>query len=112
MNFTLQFIADHQRMDTLSRILAGLRPGGILLLAEKICFAEAEKQNLMTHLHHSFKKAKGYSDLEISHKSAALEKVLIPNTEAQHRQRLLQAGFSRVERCMQCLNFAAFLAIK
>lgn len=112
MNFTLQFIADHQRIDLLRRILAGLRPGGVLLLAEKICFTDAERQALMMQLHHSFKKSQGYSDLEISQKRAALEQVLIPNTETQHRQRLLAAGFSRVERCLQCLNFVTFLGIK
>ena len=112
MNFTLQFIADHQRIDLLRRIMAGLRPGGVLLLAEKICFTDAERQALMMQLHHSFKKSQGYSDLEISQKRAALEQVLIPNTETQHRQRLLTAGFSQVERCLQCLNFVTFLGIK
>ena len=43
---------------------------------------------------------------------AALENVLIPNTEEQHRQRMRDAGFSVVEQCMRCLNFSTFLGIK
>ncbi|MGV0034861.1 MAG: carboxy-S-adenosyl-L-methionine synthase CmoA [Candidatus Azotimanducaceae bacterium WSBS_2022_MAG_OTU7] len=112
LNFTLQFIPDEQREKMLARIYAGLNKGGILLLAEKVKFENPSEQALMTTLHHDFKKQQGYSDLEISQKRAALENVLIPNTEAQHRQRMQEAGFSVVEQCVRCLNFATFLGIK
>ena len=112
LNFTLQFVPDEQRENILAHIFEGLNSGGIILLAEKVKFEDCSEQALMTTLHHDFKKQHGYSDLEISQKRAALENVLIPNTEEQHRQRLRDAGFSVVEQCMRCLNFSTFLGIK
>ncbi|HIG36301.1 MAG TPA: methyltransferase domain-containing protein, partial [Oceanospirillaceae bacterium] len=112
LNFTLQFIADQERPSILANIAAGMRPGGVLLLAEKVCFDDPAEQQLQVDLYHDFKRYQGYSDLEIAQKRAALENVLIPNTLEQHRQRLLDAGFSRVETCMQCFNFCALLAFK
>ena len=86
-------------------------PGGALILSEKIAF-EADEQNLQTDLHHDFKRANGYSDLEIAQKRSAIEDVLIPEPEALHIQRLKDAGFSQVIRWYQCFNFASYLAIK
>jgi tRNA (cmo5U34)-methyltransferase len=112
LNFTLQFVPDEQRKNILKHIFEGLNSGGILLLAEKVKFEDPAEQALMTTLHHDFKKQHGYSDLEIAQKRAALENVLLPNTEKQHRQRMRAAGFSVVEQCMRCLNFSTFLGIK
>jgi tRNA (cmo5U34)-methyltransferase len=112
LNFTLQFVPDKQRENILAHIFEGLNNGGILLLAEKVKFEDPAEQALMTALHHDFKKQHGYSHLEISQKRAALENVLLPNTEKQHRQRMRDAGFSVVEQCMRCLNFSTFLGIK
>ena len=112
LNFTLQFVPDEQRKNILTHIYEGLNSGGILLLAEKVKFEDPAEQALMTTLHHDFKKQHGYSHLEISQKRAALENVLLPNTEKQHRQRMRDAGFSVVEQCMRCLNFSTFLGIK
>jgi len=112
LNFTLQFVPDEQRKNILTHIFEGLNSGGILLLAEKVKFEDPAEQALMTTLHHDFKKQHGYSHLEISQKRTALENVLLPNTEKQHRQRMRDAGFSVVEQCMRCLNFSTFLGIK
>ena len=112
LNFTLQFIPDQQRQTILNNIYAGIKPGGVLLLAEKICFDAPQQQALQTDLYHDFKRLQGYSDLEVAQKRAALENVLVPNTLQQHRQRLQQAGFKHIEVCMQCFNFSALLAFK
>jgi tRNA (cmo5U34)-methyltransferase len=112
LNFTLQFIAQAQREALLQRICAGMRPGGVLVLSEKICFDDAHLQQLNTDLHHSFKRANGYSALEIAQKRNSLENVLIPETLAVHRQRLQSAGFSSVDVWFQCFNFASLVAIK
>jgi len=110
LNFTLQFVPPEDRAALLARIHAGLRPGGVLLLAEKIAFADAGEQARMEALHADFKKANGYSELEISQKRAALEKVLIPDTLETHHDRLRQAGFGVVETWFRCLNFVGLLA--
>ena len=112
LNFTLQFIDDNERQALLNRMYEGLNDGGIILLAEKVRFEDEGKQALMTDLHHDFKKLQGYSDLEIAQKRAAIETVLVPNTEDVHVERLKAAGFSTVTRCMHCLNFSAFLGIR
>lgn len=112
LNFTLQFIPLSQRLTLIRRIYAGLKPGGILILSEKIAFAEPERQHFHDDLHLDFKRANGYSDLEISQKRTALEKVMIPETLACHQQRLQAAGFAFSDIWFQCLNFASLVAIK
>jgi tRNA (cmo5U34)-methyltransferase len=112
LNFTLQFVPLDQRQPLLATIWNGLNPGGILVLSEKIAFANKHHNELMIELHHSFKRANGYSDLEISQKRSALENVLMPETLETHRLRLAAVGFSSVDLWFQCFNFGSMIAIK
>ncbi len=108
MNLTLQFITPEQRLSLLRRIRQGLRPGGALILAEKV--EVINDGGLLTQLHADFKAAQGYSQLEIARKRTALEQVLIPDSVAQHQARLREAGFERIEPFFQCLNFVGWIA--
>jgi len=110
LNFTLQFIPRPERDALLNRIGRGLRPGGVLILSEKIRFDDPWRDALHTDYHHAYKQANGYSELEIAQKRSALEDVLVPETLAAHRQRLQQAGFQRVETWFRCFNFVSLLA--
>lgn len=112
LNFTLQFIPVEERAAVLEGISKGMLAGGVLILSEKIAFEDQEHQDLMTELHHNFKRANGYSDLEIAQKRSALDNVLIPETLNCHRQRLLAAGFRSVDCWFQCFNFASIIAFK
>ena len=112
LNFTLQFIAVEERLEMLRRICAGLNPGGVLIISEKVVFDGEPHQQLMTELHHNFKRANGYSDLEIAQKRAAIENYLVPETLDAHRQRLRLAGFNSADVWFQCFNFASLIAIK
>ena len=112
MNFTLQFIAPALRDELIDKIYQGLKPGGVFILSEKLAFDSTEQQTFFTDAHHDFKRANGYSDLEISQKRSALENVLIPETLSTHQQRLGNAGFSRSECWFQCFNFASLIAFK
>jgi len=112
MNFTLQFIPESLRKNLTQKICTGLNKGGVFVLSEKIKSKDKEQQDRLTSLHHMFKKANGYSDLEISQKRTALENVLIAETVEQHISRLKAAGFSEVLVWFQCFNFVSFLAIK
>lgn len=112
LNFTLQFVARDRRAGLLNRIAAGLVPGGILVLSEKIRFEDPAEQELLSEWHHDFKRAQGYSELEISRKRDALEKVLIPDSLAQHRSRLEAAGFSPVHTWYQGFNFVSLVAFR
>lgn len=112
LNFTLQFIDPPDRGPLLQRIARGLRPGGILLLSEKIRFESDQEQALQTDWHHDFKRAQGYSELEIARKRDALENVLLPETLDAHRQRLQAAGFQAVHGWFQAFNFVSLLATR
>ena len=112
LNFTLQFIPPADRIRLLEKISAGMRPGGVLILSEKVIFEDQHLDELLFDIHHDFKRAHGYSDLEISQKRSALENVLIPETIPTHRNRLLQTGFTSVDVWFQCFNFMSMLAVK
>lgn len=112
INFTLQFIAPKERQMLIERIYQGLKPGGILIVSEKLHFEDSDIQQTIEHLHLQFKRANGYSELEISQKRASLEDVLISDTLETHFSRFKTAGFKHYEKWFQAYNFASFLAIK
>lgn len=112
LNFTLQFIPLADRDTFIEKIYSGLRPGGLLILSEKLMFNDQRQQTIQSEMHHAFKKTNGYSDMEVSQKRAALENVLIPETFAQHQNRLLQSGFDNAEVWFQYFNFASIIALK
>lgn len=112
LNFTLQFIEPAARQQILQNIYDGLRPGGILILSEKVHFDNEPHQTLMTDLYHNFKRLNGYSDLEIAQKRSALENVLRSDDINTHRERLSQCGFSSADVWFQCFSFCSLIAIK
>ncbi len=112
LNFTLQFIAPELRGDFMQRLADNMVSGGALVLSEKIRFEDPSQQALHTQMHEQFKRSNGYSDLEISQKREALEEVMIPESLAIHRERLLTAGFSSVEVWFQYYNFMSLVALK
>ena len=112
LNYTLQFIPLQQRSQLLTRIYEGMNDRGVLILSEKLAFdSEAEHQR-QTALHESFKRAQGYSELEISQKRAALENVLIPESLSTHMQRLGDIGFKDAQLWFRSINFASMMAWK
>ena len=111
LNFTLQFIPLAQRLELLTRIHKALVPGGALILSEKLRFEDDQQHDLLTDLHIAFKRANGYSDLEIAQKRSAIENVMKPDSLEENRDRLLAAGFSKVVPWFQCLNFASMIAL-
>ncbi|MDQ7050428.1 MAG: carboxy-S-adenosyl-L-methionine synthase CmoA [Enterobacterales bacterium] len=112
LNYTLQFIQPEQRLGLLNNIFDAMLPGAILLISEKIHFRDPKINQLMIELHHQFKRDNGYSELEISQKRSALEKVLLAETRDKHLQRLKEVGFNQVVCWHQQINFASFIAIK
>jgi len=112
LNLTLQFLPPDERPGLLQTIFDGLNPGGILVLSEKIVFADAAQNERMQQLYLGFKKTMGYSDLEISQKRNALENVLVPDNEQQHEERLRSVGFTEIYQCFRGFNFVSYIAIK
>lgn len=112
MNYTLQFLPPEERAGMMAKIFDGMLPGGLLVLSEKVVDDHAATEQLLVDLHHEFKRRNAYSDLEISRKRAALENVLIPDSEATHRSRLDAAGFSHVGTWLRYFNFISIIAVK
>ncbi|OKP02242.1 carboxy-S-adenosyl-L-methionine synthase CmoA [Xenorhabdus eapokensis] len=112
LNFTLQFLHPDDRQKMLDKIYAGLKPGGVLVLSEKFNFEDEQIGELLFNMHYDFKRANGYSELEIGQKRSMLENVMRTDPVETHKSRLAQAGFQHVEVWFQCFNFGSLLAIK
>ncbi|TNH05789.1 carboxy-S-adenosyl-L-methionine synthase CmoA [Testudinibacter sp. TR-2022] len=112
LNFTLQFLPPADRTLLLQNIYHGLTPGGVLVLSEKFRFDDPSINELQIDLHHEFKRANGYSELEVSQKRTALENVMRTDSIPQHKVRLREVGFAHVELWFQCFNFGSMIAIK
>ncbi|AVJ18007.1 carboxy-S-adenosyl-L-methionine synthase CmoA [Serratia rhizosphaerae] len=112
LNFTLQFLEPADRLRLLQQVYRGLRPGGALVLSEKFSFEDAPVGELLFNMHHDFKRANGYSELEISQKRSMLENVMLTDSVEAHKARLQQAGFEHAEVWFQCFNFGSLIALK
>lgn len=111
-NYMLQFIRPSQREKLVKKIFDGIYDGGIFIFSEKIIFEEKRLNKIMIDLYLDFKKRQGYSDFEISQKREALENVLIPYTEKENKELILNAGFKAFETIFKFGNFAAYIALK
>ena len=112
LNYTLQFIRPLQRESFLQNLFANLRPGGILLLSEKVLSHDRRLNRQYIEIYHRFKKSRGYSELEIAKKREALENILIPFSIGENTTMLEKCGFNSVETYFQWFNFASFIAVK
>ena len=112
MNYTLQFLPPRRRATMLKKIYKGLRPGGGLILIEKVRGESDGLNDLFIDEYHAYKQSQGYSKLEIAKKREALEKVLIPLKPGKNRDLLIEAGFRQVDIFFKWFNFAGFVAIK
>jgi len=112
INLTLQFLDRKKRDDLITKIYQGMTSNSILVLTEKTIHASKGLNDLQTQFYKAFKLENGYSELEISQKRDALEKVLVPDTIEIHENRILNAGFDKFEIWLKWFNFASMIAIK
>ncbi|MFP3029296.1 MAG: carboxy-S-adenosyl-L-methionine synthase CmoA [Arsenophonus sp.] len=112
LNFTLQFIEPTVRQELINRIYKGLKPGGILVLSEKFNFSDGKISDLLFNMHYDFKRANGYSELELSQKRNMLKNSMLTDSISKHKSRLLAAKFHHCDLWFQCFNFGSLLAIK
>jgi tRNA (cmo5U34)-methyltransferase len=111
-NYTLQFIRPLRRPEFLARVAGSLKPGGVLILSEKSISHDPVLNRAYIDFYLDFKRAQGYSELEIAAKREALENVLIPFSIEENRRLLSDAGFASVETFFQWFNFVSFVAVK
>ena len=112
LNYTLQFIRPMVRQNFLRRVHGFLRPGGVLIVSEKIIHDDPFLNRAFLDFYHDYKRQQGYSEIEITKKREALENVLIPISVAENMKLFKQAGFTHVEPFFKWFNFASFLAVK
>lgn len=112
MNYTLQFVPKESRLSILEKMYQSLRPGGFLLVSEKVIHEQSAVDDALVDLYFEFKRRQGYSDLEISRKRDALENVLVPMTIDQNMKMFSDAGFTRVELLLKWFNFATFVCYR
>lgn len=110
MNYTLQFVPTDQRVALLRKIHDSLRPGGLLILSEKLSHHDAGMDRELFELYFEYKRENGYSELEIARKRDALENVLVPLSVSDNRAQLQDAGFGDIEMLLKWFNFGTFLA--
>ena len=81
-------------------------------ISSDIHFDDKENQEQLARLHLDFKRANGYSELEIANKRQSLENILVTESKQAHLERLKVCGFKESSCYFQCLNFASFLSVK
>ena len=108
----LQFVPINYRLQILENVFSSLRPGGALLLVEKVLGEGAMIDRVMVEEYHEYKASQGYTREDVVRKSAALEGVLVPVTASMNEKFLHLAGFSEIDCIWRWLNFAAWVAIK
>lgn len=111
LNFTLQFAPLADRARVLKRISEALLPGGILVLSEKTTSGDPSLDAFWTKIHDAFRSSNGYSDLEMSRKREALERVLVPQTPASYTQLMSEVGLVPIE-WFRCLHFVSWVGRK
>ncbi len=110
--YTLQFLPVADRLPLLQRLCAALRPGGGLILAEKVRRRDPEFEARCRRVHHAFKRSQGYSQAEIDAKDRSLEGILVPLYEDENEHLLAQAGFDAVATIFENTSFKAWLAVR
>lgn len=112
MLYTLQFVRPPHRNAVLAMCFESLRPGGCLLLGEKILSDSSTLSRLYIERYHEFKQRNGYSATEVARKREELENVLVPYRDSENRMALAEVGFTPVDQVFRWYNFAVYLAVK
>jgi tRNA (cmo5U34)-methyltransferase len=111
LNFTLQFVEKEQRSVILERIARALVPGGILVISEKTTAHDERHDKFFAQTHDAFRRENGYSQIEISRKREALERVLVPETPEYTLALLRTSGLEPIE-WFRSLYFVSWVATK
>jgi tRNA (cmo5U34)-methyltransferase len=109
---TLMFTPINYRIRIVEDAYRHLRPGGALILVEKVLGESALTDRLIQSRYHQLKAEHGYSQEEIVRKAAALEGVQVPLLASGNEDLLRRAGFLTVECVWRWCNFAMWLAVK
>lgn len=110
--WTLQFIRPLKRDALIRKIYESLMDGGVLIVTEKVLTNNSHMNRFFIDFYYDFKRANGYSDIEINRKREALENVLIAYRMDENIELFHRNGFQTVETFFQWFNFAGILCVK
>ncbi len=109
---TLQFVRPIYREQLIQTIFDGLKPGGALILVEKILAEDSHFNREFIKYYYNYKRRNHYTELEIAQKREALENVLIPYKLSENISLLRDRGFAPCEVFFKWYNFAGIIALK
>jgi len=109
---TIQFTPIEYRQEILRKIWEHTKPGGALIMVEKVIGQTAKLDRILRDQYLALKTTNGYSPDEIERKRLSLEGVLVPVTAKWDEELLHSAGFSDIECIWAWMNFRGWLAIK
>src|SRR6478672_2036795 len=109
---TLQFVRPIYRERLVKKIHSALRPGGALIIIEKILAEDSLWNRDFIKYYYNMKRRNHYSEMEIAQKREALENVLIPYKLSENFKILREAGFPLIENFFKWYNFSGFIAVK
>ena len=112
MILTMMFIRPLYRQRFVEVVYQGLKPGGCLLLIEKLTIANSTLNRLFINYYYNMKRRHNYSEIEIARKRESLENVLIPYRHEENVELLRGAGFQHVEEFFRWYNFCGVIAVK
>ena len=111
MMYVLQFIPEEERMAAIQNCYDMLKPGGILLLAQK----ELMPPSAMDFMDHQYKKWRmqnGYTVEEIAAKTKALSESMWVEKQDTTMGRLSLVGFSEICETSRWMQFTSIMGIK
>ena len=111
---SIQFTPIEYRQRIYAELYKRLKPGGALIVMEKVRGISADMDDLLRDLYYDENARNGLSQEATEKKRKSIERFLVPETDAQNHENLYQAGFSKykVARFWQDLQFCSYLAIK
>jgi len=109
---TLMFVPIEHRPALVRAMWETLRPGGVLIMVEKMLGATPLLDAKLKDTYYKMKADNGYTQDEILRKKLSLEGVLVPLTETWNRDLLERAGFNQIDYFFRCLQFGGFIAVK
>ena len=109
---TLQFVRPIYREKLVKKIHSALKPGGALIIVEKILAEDSTWNRDFIKYYYDMKRRNHYTEMEISQKREALENVLIPYKLSENITLLREAGFANYEIFFKWYNFSGFIAKK
>ena len=109
---TLQFTPIEHRLRIVDEIHRVLKPGGRLVLVEKVLGDRGALDQDMVDIYYAQKTHMGYTEEQIERKRLSLEGVLVPITAKWNEELLDKANFSTSDCFWRWMNFAGWVAVK